>query len=48
MSRIDDCSLWQAVWLAPNAVRRILDGGSDTDGVDGFRRGAALSATILL
>ncbi len=21
-SRIDDCSLWQAVWLAPNAVRR--------------------------
>ncbi|MFJ6083902.1 hypothetical protein ACIQI8_21115 [Streptomyces sp. NPDC092369] len=23
-SRIDDCSLWQAVWLAPNAVRRLL------------------------
>jgi hypothetical protein len=22
-SRIDDCSLWQAVWLAPNAVRRL-------------------------
>ncbi|WP_345629396.1 hypothetical protein [Streptomyces thinghirensis] len=21
-SRIDDCSLWQAVWLTPNAVRR--------------------------
>ncbi|WP_431775586.1 hypothetical protein [Streptomyces cucumeris] len=21
-SRIDDCSLWQGVWLAPNAVRR--------------------------
>ncbi|MEU2736963.1 hypothetical protein ABZ656_16470 [Streptomyces sp. NPDC007095] len=21
-TRIDDCSLWQAVWLAPNAVRR--------------------------
>ncbi|MFI9276163.1 hypothetical protein ACIGXM_36610 [Kitasatospora sp. NPDC052896] len=23
-SRIDDCSLWQAVWLAPDAVRRLL------------------------
>lgn len=23
-SRIDDCSLWQAVWLAPGAVRRVL------------------------
>ncbi|MGW7452979.1 hypothetical protein [Streptomyces sp. NPDC054787] len=22
-SRIDDCSLWQAMWLAPNAVRRV-------------------------
>lgn len=22
-SRIDDCSLWQSVWLAPNAVRRL-------------------------
>jgi hypothetical protein len=22
-TRIDDCSLWQAVWLAPNAVRRL-------------------------
>ena len=28
-SRIDDCSLWQAVWLAPNAVRRL-----PVDGVD--------------
>ncbi|MFI8083237.1 hypothetical protein ACIF6L_20875 [Kitasatospora sp. NPDC086009] len=29
-SRIDDCSLWQAMWLAPNAVRRLpVD---DTDG----------------
>ena len=27
-SRIDDCSLWQAVWLAPDAVRRLpVDGG---------------------
>ncbi|MFJ3926360.1 hypothetical protein [Streptomyces sp. NPDC090022] len=26
-SRIDDCSLWQATWLAPNAVRRLpVDG----------------------
>ncbi|MCX5387426.1 hypothetical protein [Streptomyces sp. NBC_00083] len=26
-SRIDDCSLWQAMWLAPNAVRRLpVDG----------------------
>ncbi|MFI5680206.1 hypothetical protein [Streptomyces cellulosae] len=23
-SRIDDCPLWQAVWLAPDAVRRLL------------------------
>ncbi|WP_241779805.1 hypothetical protein [Streptomyces natalensis] len=23
-SRIDDCSLWQAVWLSPNAVHRLL------------------------
>ncbi|MEU3268864.1 hypothetical protein [Streptomyces bacillaris] len=23
-SRIDDCSLWQAVWLAPGAVRPVL------------------------
>ncbi|MDX2705451.1 hypothetical protein PV350_21695 [Streptomyces sp. PA03-6a] len=28
-SRIDDCSLWQAVWLAPNAVRRLPVAGSD-------------------
>ncbi|MFF9179269.1 hypothetical protein [Streptomyces sp. NPDC014793] len=28
-SRIDDCSLWQAVWLAPNAVHRLLI--DDTD-----------------
>ncbi|WP_240136483.1 hypothetical protein [Streptomyces sp. MUM 178J] len=29
-SRIDDCSLWQAVWLVPNAVRRLLVDGADT------------------
>ncbi|MEU1075156.1 MULTISPECIES: hypothetical protein [unclassified Streptomyces] len=29
-SRIDDCSLWQAAWLAPNAVRRILLDGADS------------------
>jgi hypothetical protein len=23
-TRIDDCSLWQAVWLAPGSVRRVL------------------------
>ncbi|MFG3531904.1 hypothetical protein ACGF8B_34985 [Streptomyces sp. NPDC047917] len=28
-SRIDDCSLWQAVWLAPNAVRRCPVDGAD-------------------
>ena len=28
-SRIDDCSLWQAVWLAPNAVRRRPVDGAD-------------------
>ncbi len=28
-SRIDDCSLWQAVWLAPDAVRRLAV--DDTD-----------------
>ncbi|MEV5879676.1 hypothetical protein AB0L75_36765 [Streptomyces sp. NPDC052101] len=28
-SRIDDCSLWQAVWLAPNAVRRLLVNDAD-------------------
>ncbi|MCC9711262.1 hypothetical protein E4N62_42195 [Streptomyces sp. MNU76] len=27
-SRIDDCSLWQAVWLSPNAVRRRRVGDS--------------------
>ncbi|WP_328491564.1 hypothetical protein OHS59_01615 [Streptomyces sp. NBC_00414] len=29
-SRIDDCSLWQAVWLAPNAVRRHRVDDADT------------------
>ncbi|MER6736870.1 hypothetical protein [Streptomyces puniciscabiei] len=29
-SRIDDCSLWQAVWLAPDAVHRLPVGGADT------------------
>ncbi|MFJ9417969.1 hypothetical protein ACIRPT_28005 [Streptomyces sp. NPDC101227] len=29
-SRIDDCSLWQAVWLVPGAVRRLPVGGADT------------------
>lgn len=29
-TRIDDCSLWQAVWLAPDAVRRRVD----DDGAD--------------
>ena len=28
-SRIDDCSLWQAVWLAPTAVRRLPVEGAD-------------------
>ncbi|MFF1909999.1 hypothetical protein [Kitasatospora sp. NPDC058218] len=28
-SRIDDCSLWQAMWLAPTAVRRLPVGGVD-------------------
>lgn len=27
-SRIDDCSLWQAVWLVPDAVRRLPVGGT--------------------
>lgn len=27
-SRIDDCSLWQAVWLFPDAVRRVPVGGA--------------------
>jgi hypothetical protein len=30
-TRIDDCSLWQAVWLAPNAVRRLLVDGADAE-----------------
>ncbi|MFJ8140935.1 hypothetical protein [Streptomyces sp. NPDC096013] len=29
-SRIDDCSLWQATWLAPKAVRRVLVDGTPT------------------
>ncbi|MFF3849354.1 hypothetical protein [Streptomyces sp. NPDC002328] len=28
-SRIDDCSLWQAVWLAPDAVHRLPVDGTD-------------------
>ncbi|HXT89892.1 MAG TPA: hypothetical protein VN714_11625 [Trebonia sp.] len=28
-TRIDDCSQWQAVWLAPKSVRRVLVGGAD-------------------
>lgn len=28
-TRIDDCSLWQAVWLAPDAVRRLPVDGTD-------------------
>ncbi|MFE9174452.1 hypothetical protein ACFYNZ_34300 [Streptomyces kebangsaanensis] len=28
-SRGDDCSLWQAVWLAPDAVRRLPIDGAD-------------------
>ena len=38
-SRIDDCSLWQALWLAPDAVRRL-----PVDGVDA----APLSWTDLI
>lgn len=30
-SRIDDCSLWQTVWLAPNAVRRLPVDDADAD-----------------
>ncbi|WP_328873800.1 hypothetical protein OHT76_29065 [Streptomyces sp. NBC_00287] len=26
-TRLDDCSLWQAVWLEPDAVRRLSTGG---------------------
>ncbi|MFF4829723.1 hypothetical protein ACFY20_44055 [Streptomyces sp. NPDC001312] len=29
-SRIDDCSLWQATWLAPNALRRLPVDGAGT------------------
>ncbi|MFF4243740.1 hypothetical protein ACFYY2_04625 [Streptomyces sp. NPDC001822] len=28
-SRIDDCSIWQALWLAPGAVRRLHVRGTD-------------------
>ncbi|WP_329403900.1 hypothetical protein [Streptomyces melanogenes] len=28
-TRVDDCSLWQAVWLDPNAVRRLPVEGAD-------------------
>ncbi|MFG2639567.1 hypothetical protein ACGFYP_01065 [Streptomyces sp. NPDC048370] len=28
-SRVDDCSLWQAVWLAPDAVRRVPVDGAE-------------------
>ncbi|MFI6874978.1 hypothetical protein ACIBL6_16240 [Streptomyces sp. NPDC050400] len=29
-TRLDDCSLWQAVWLVPTAVRRVrVDGAAD-------------------
>ncbi|WP_432064753.1 hypothetical protein [Streptomyces sp. C10-9-1] len=30
-SRIDDCSLWQAVWLAPDAVHRLPVDDTDSD-----------------
>lgn len=30
-SRIDDCSLWQAVWLAPDAVHRLPVDGAASD-----------------
>ncbi|MFD5191303.1 hypothetical protein ACFWMU_24695 [Streptomyces sp. NPDC058357] len=30
-SRIDDCSLWQAVWLSPDAVHRLPVGGTDCE-----------------
>ncbi|WP_333778453.1 hypothetical protein [Streptomyces sp. IBSBF 3136] len=29
-TRIDDCSLWQAVWFAPDAVQRVLVDDTDT------------------
>ncbi|WP_323187527.1 hypothetical protein [Streptomyces sp. NBC_01275] len=28
-TRVDDCSCWQAVWLAPDAVRRVPGDGDD-------------------
>lgn len=28
-TRVDDCSLWQAVWLDPQAVRHVAGGGLD-------------------
>lgn len=30
-TRMDDCSLWQAVWLAPDAVQRLPLDGVDTE-----------------
>ncbi|MFE9337928.1 hypothetical protein [Streptomyces sp. NPDC007063] len=30
-TRIDDCSLWQAMWLEPKAVRRLPDADADAD-----------------
>ncbi|MGW4895257.1 hypothetical protein ACWEQL_23750 [Kitasatospora sp. NPDC004240] len=30
-TRIDDCSRWQATWLAPDAVRRLPTGSADAD-----------------
>lgn len=30
-TRIDDCSLWQAVWLAPNAADRLPADGTDAE-----------------
>ncbi|MFG2881845.1 hypothetical protein ACGFYV_05885 [Streptomyces sp. NPDC048297] len=38
-TRVDDCSLWQAVWLAPDAVRRVP--------VDGTGEAAPVSWTAL-
>lgn len=43
-SRIDDCSLWQAVWLAPDAVRRLPVEGADAAATPLWQNGnAALS-----
>ncbi|MEU8889234.1 hypothetical protein [Streptomyces sp. NPDC048442] len=33
-TRVDDCSLWQAVWLDPGAVRRLPGGAGDEPVVD--------------